>query len=308
MAINLKTEENPFFPLKEIEDSGVGGEVTIPSSKASFLIDKYNLILAKLQTADSLQGRIKKIDEEIKTSREALYEISDKIEKLTKKFTSRGDKDFSENEKVEFTASEKELLAEYEICEEIIEESIQQHNLALRALDGVKDYASKYKLNVDELEAELLSIPEDEKKALSEEDAKMLKLLNKLLMSGGDFNLVIHSEGSYLPCQIEVKEYNPSIIASKTALKKESFFSYFKPKKSVSFKEELHEVGFYGTHQGAAKTMEEFHKKEAEKKERRVGLEKFSSDELAKNFSLNKPGRKQEEAKNEANLLHESLS
>ena len=308
MAINLKTEENPFFPLKEIEDSGVGGEVTIPSSKASFLIDKYNLILAKLQTADSLQGRIKKIDEEIKTSREALYEISAKIEKLTKKFTSRGDKDFSENEKVEFTASEKELLAEYEICEEIIEESIQQHNLALTALDGVKDYASKYKLNVDELEAELLSIPEDEKKALSEEDAKMLKLLNKLLMSGGDFNLVIHSEGSYLPCQIEVKEYNPSIIASKTALKKESFFSYFKPKKKVSFKDELHQVELYGAHQGAKKTMKEFYIKEAEKKERRVGLEKFSSEEAAKNFSLNKPGMKESEALNQADLLHQSLT
>jgi hypothetical protein len=72
MAINLKTEENPFFPLKEIEDSGVGGEVTIPSSKPSFLIDKYNLILAKLQTADSLQGRIKKIDEEIKNISSAI--------------------------------------------------------------------------------------------------------------------------------------------------------------------------------------------------------------------------------------------
>jgi hypothetical protein len=308
MAINLKTEENPLLPLKEIEDSGVGGEVTRPSSKASFLIDKYSLILAKLQTADSLQGRIKKIDEEIKTSREALYEISAKIEKLTKRFTSRGDKDFSEKEKVEFTAYEKELLAEYEICEEIIEESIQEHNLASRALDGVKDYASKYKLNVDELEAELLSLPEDEKKALSEEDAKMLKLLNKLLMSSGDFNLVIHSEGSYLPCQIEVKEHNPSIIPSKTALKKESFFSYFKPKKKVSFKEELHQVELYGAHQRARKTMKDFYIKEAEKKERRVGLQKFSSEEAAKKFSLDKPGRNQEGAENQANLLHQSLT
>lgn len=307
MTINLEFKENPLISLGKGEDSGIG-EGSIPSSKVSFMIDKYSSILSKLQTAESLQGRIKKIDQEIKTGREALHEIAGKIETLVKKFTCGGNKDFLETEKVEFAACEKELLAAYEICEESIEESIQEHNLASKALDEVKLYASQYKLNVDELEAELLAVSEDEKNTLSQEDANMLTLLNKLLISGGDLNLVIRSEGSYLPCQIEVKEYNPSIIPSKSALKKESFFSYFKPTKKVSFKEELHRVGVYGAHQGASKTMKEFHIKEAKKKARRVGLGRFPSDEAAKIFSLSKPGMKEQEAQVQANSLHESLS